>query len=473
MTTPLKLDIDEAIERLGMGRFQRRLLLAAGLCIAADTIEVLLLSFLTLVVTKEWDLNHQQASAVTSVVFIGALIGTLVLGPLGDALGRKPLFVFSTTLIAVCGMLTALSTTYWIMMIFQFGVGIGVGGVVIPFDAIAEFIPNEQRGTQLLILGYFWTLGTMAVPILAWLGLKEESSWRLFVVLCSIPCVISTFLTIVFVPESPRWLLTQGKHDQALEILRTAAATNQLDPTETFPEGVTLIDKHEADTEVASVFTLLKPEWRKMTILLWSTWIGLAFLYWGTIQVVTLVFVDESQLKNGDVLTFDYGAIFSSSCAEIVGQTLVILLIHRAGRTKITSLMYLLGGICVFGLCWAASDITTPRSVLVVLAFFARCFAMGASSMTWIVTAELLPTQIRTTGHSAANGVARLGGAISPFLVSPANPIGLIGLVMGVVSILTSVVAWNLPETAGAAIGTAGKRELDPDGKPIQVSEIV
>ena len=59
------------VERLGMGRFQRRLLLAAGLCIAADTMEVLLLSFLTLVVTKEWELSPEQASAVTSIVFVG------------------------------------------------------------------------------------------------------------------------------------------------------------------------------------------------------------------------------------------------------------------------------------------------------------------------------------------------------------------------------------------------------------------
>jgi hypothetical protein len=62
------------VERLGMGKFQHRLLLAAGLCIAADTMEVLLLSFLTLVVTREWELSPQQASAVTSIVFVGKYI---------------------------------------------------------------------------------------------------------------------------------------------------------------------------------------------------------------------------------------------------------------------------------------------------------------------------------------------------------------------------------------------------------------
>ena len=93
--------------------------------------------------------------------------------------------------------------------------------------------------------------------------------------------------------------------------------------------------------------------------------------------------------------------------------------------------------------------------------------------MTWIVTAELLPTQIRSTGHSAANAVARIGGAASPFLVSPSVPMETIGIVMGVVSVLASMIAWNLPETAGQALGTAGKETLADDGKPLETSEII
>lgn len=83
-----------------------------------------------------------------SLPLSGAFLGTLILGPMGDRLGRKPLFVFSTAMISVCGILTALSTNYIMMIIFQFGVGFGVGGVVIPFDAIAEWIPNKERGMR-------------------------------------------------------------------------------------------------------------------------------------------------------------------------------------------------------------------------------------------------------------------------------------------------------------------------------------
>lgn len=169
----------------------------------------------------------------------------------------------------------------------------------------------------------------------------------------------------------------------------------------------------------------------------------------------------------------DYGAIISSSFAEVLGQTLVLCLIHRHGRIQITSVMYLLGGISIFSLCLAAANPDTDRSILVLLSFTSRGLGMGASSMTWIVTAELLPTAIRTTGHSAANAVARLGGAISPFLISRAVNMETIAIVMGIISIVTSLAAWNLPETAGKALGSQGRANLDYGDKPAQSSEIV
>ena len=135
-------------------------------------------------------------------------------------------------------------------------------------------------------------MGTLAVPFLAWVGLKEESSWRFFVVLCSLPCLLSTILTYYWVPESPRWLLTQGRQSEALMVLRKAAITNfgMVDAQNRFPDTLILYD-HQIDQEVHSLSALFQPEWRKMTFLLWSTWTGLAFLYWGTIQGTRKYFV--------------------------------------------------------------------------------------------------------------------------------------------------------------------------------------
>ena len=145
------LDIDDAVEMLGMGVFQYKILFAAGLCFAADSMEVLLLSFLSVVLKAAWDLSDDQTATITSSVFVGALIGTLVLGRLGDLIGRKPVFTLTAGIICLSGFLTAVANNFWTLLFFRFMVGFGVGGLTVPFDTLAEFVPNNQRGSNLLL----------------------------------------------------------------------------------------------------------------------------------------------------------------------------------------------------------------------------------------------------------------------------------------------------------------------------------
>jgi len=91
---------------------------------------------------------------------------------------------------------------------------------------------------------------------------------------------------------------------------------------------------------------------------------------------------------------------------------------------------------------------------MIIAAFFARMFFMSASCATWVSTAEVLSTEIRTTGHSAANAIARLSGIFSPYLVSSDTPFPVIGFVLFMLSLSTASFAWNLPETKGKSLGS-------------------
>jgi len=275
----VEISIEDAIERLGSGPFQRRILIAAGLCFAADSMEILLLSFLAVVLQAEWDLTAEETASITSSVFAGALIGTLILGPLADRIGRKPVFTITAAIICVFGFATAAATNFGVLLLFRFFVGIGVGGLTVPFDTLAEFVPSSERGTSLLKIEYFWTGGTLLVPVLAYFSLSEgddstPNGWRLFVVLCGLPCLVSTLLGIVYVPESPRWLMTKGKHGKALGILRDAARRNGKNPMELFPEHARLVDDGEKEGAHCNFCELLAPQWRRITLTLWGTWAG-------------------------------------------------------------------------------------------------------------------------------------------------------------------------------------------------------
>lgn len=145
--------IDVAIEKVGTGVFQYKILLATGLCFMADAMEVLLLTFLSTVLKYEWNLSEHQVDSIVAIVFAGAMMGTLVLGRAADYWGRKPVFAVTASLIAIAGVATAFCRTYKELIIARFWVGFGVGGLTVPFDCLSEFLPGAARGKNLLYIG--------------------------------------------------------------------------------------------------------------------------------------------------------------------------------------------------------------------------------------------------------------------------------------------------------------------------------
>jgi hypothetical protein len=131
-----------------------------------------------------------------------------------------------------------------------------IGGLTVPFDILAEFLTTETRGWYLLFIKYFWTMGSMMVPIVAYYTLEVYYSWRLFAGLCIIPCLFSLLCGTLYVPESPRWLVSKGKKDEALAILRKAAEANGIDPYKAFPIGIQLADQLAEHADFSELFSV-------------------------------------------------------------------------------------------------------------------------------------------------------------------------------------------------------------------------
>jgi MFS family permease len=454
-----------------MGQFQYRVLLAAGLCFMADAVEILLLSFLSIVLKQQWGLQVEQVALITTSVFLGALVGTLVMGHLGDKWGRKPVFMFTASVICFFGVITAGTHHFITFVCIRFFVGCGVGGLTVPFDTLAEFVPTSHRGQILMAIEYFWTVGSLLTTLVAYWTFGQDTvndyDWRIFILICSLPCFVSVWMGWWYVPESPRWLLTQPERaHEALIILREAAVINQLNPDMTFPPNLQLHDPEANPAEQAStVCDLLTPAWRRrLTLHLWATWAGQAFVYYGTIFVITLVFASSAahhenaenvEDSNKGSYPFDYKAIFVAGSAEFIGTTIALHTIDKYGRIPSQVISYAVGGVLVWLLCMLkALLVDPPRFALIVVAFGARLAFMCASCTTWVSTAEMLTTDIRTTGHAAANAIARLGGSAFPFIVTERMPFWIIGTTILCVSISTSLNSWCLPETAGRTMGT-------------------
>lgn len=437
------VSIDEAVERIGYGHFQRRILISTGLCFAADAMQVVSLSFLTPVLKREWNLGTEEAASVTSVLFAGAMTGTLCLGPLADHIGRRPVFCMAALTISLSGFGVSMAPDFIELLFAMFFVGFGVGGLTVPFDILAEFLPSDRRGVNLLVIDYFWTVGCLYVVACAYFFLHQ---WRTFVILCTIPCLLSLLSGIVWVPESPRWLASQNRLDEAVVVLKAAAALNGTE--EAIPDDIAL--QPEPEEHHANISDLFLPHRRRMILFLFGAWGAFAFGYYGTIMATTRVF--ESHSNKTDEESFDYGAIFISNAAEIVGVTLVIATVDRFGRIPSQVVSYCLTGVLLALLC-ALAEFGAHRYILVTLGFGVRMFAMAATCVTWVSTAEVLTTDIRSTGHSVANALAKIGAFFCPYLVEGDTKLWKIGLSMFFVHTFTAFCISKLPETKGQDLG--------------------
>eukprot|EP00554_Chaetoceros_debilis_P006976 CAMPEP_0194073076 /NCGR_PEP_ID=MMETSP0149-20130528/626_1 /TAXON_ID=122233 /ORGANISM="Chaetoceros debilis, Strain MM31A-1" /LENGTH=484 /DNA_ID=CAMNT_0038753033 /DNA_START=138 /DNA_END=1592 /DNA_ORIENTATION=+ len=441
------ITIDEAVDKIGLGKFQHKVLFATGTCFMADSVQVMLLSILTRKLQREWEFEESLTSYIASCLFAGATVGTLILGPLGDRWGRKPVLCLAAVIISIFGFVTALCNHYLALFPTFFCVGFGVGGLTVPFDILAEFLDTESRGTYLLLIKYFWTIGSMIVPVLGYLTIELAGSWRLFAALCTLPCLLSLITGILFVPESPRWLVSKGKNEKALVILRDAAKDNGVDADIAFPLNTVIADEK---MEEATFADLLSPRWRKLMLTLAVIWATYCFAFYGSILTITRVFDTGEDGADED---FDYSAIFLSSAAELIGTTLAIRLIDTIGRIKTLVGSCIIGGIGIFALC--LTDEKVARWVQICCALVARAAQMSMACVAWISTAELLSTEILSTGHSAVNACARFGAVFCPFLVDGNNSLAFVGTVLLIVHLITAISGSTLLETKGIAMGKA------------------
>jgi MFS family permease len=376
-------------------------------------------------------------------------LGTLILGPMSDMYGRRPVFLLAASVIVLGGVVTAMAPNYGTAIVAVFVLGTGIGGLSVPFDILAEFLPSSGRGTNLLKINYAWTVGAIYVVGMAYTWLRGETpAWRLVSLLSTLPCAVSLVIGVFRVLESPHWLASKGRMKEALHVLRIAATANGHDANLLFPDTLMLepvrTEKH------ASLLDLFQPKWREITLLLWGGWFTCSFGYFGTLLVTTRVFSFSGAL--------DYNAILVSSLAEFVGTTLAIGVVDRIGRIQTQVLSFWLAGILLCCLCILA-EWEAPRWMLVVLSFGARVFEMVGPSVIWISTAEVLSTEIRGTGHSMASAMSRLGAFFCPYLIESETPLVHVGAAMLIAHICTVCCVSRLPETLGRGMGVSAEGE--------------
>ncbi|CAN0370578.1 unnamed protein product, partial [Laminaria digitata] len=158
-------------------------------------------------------------------------LGAVVFGLFSDSHGRRPAFQLATLLVVVFGLMTVFAPSFWWLLLFRSMVGVGAGGMEVPFDLLSEIVPRREKARVLVDVQVTWALGSIFVGIAAWAVLSYGHSWRLLALVSAVP-PLAVLCCFSFISESPRWLIANGREGKAKEILRKMAKTN----------GVELVD---------------------------------------------------------------------------------------------------------------------------------------------------------------------------------------------------------------------------------------
>uniref|UniRef100_F6UEH8 Synaptic vesicle glycoprotein 2B n=4 Tax=Equus TaxID=9789 RepID=F6UEH8_HORSE len=226
------------IDECGHGRFQWTLFFVLGLALMADGVEVFVVSFVLPSAEKDMCLSSSKKGMLGLIVYLGMMAGAFVLGGLADKLGRKRVLSMSLAVNASFASLSSFVQGYGAFLFCRLISGIGIGGALpIVFTYFSEFLSREKRGEHLSWLGIFWMTGGIYASAMAWSIIPHYGwgfsmgtnyhfhSWRVFVIVCALPCTVS-MVALRFMPESPRFLLEMGKHDEAWMILKQVHDTN-------------------------------------------------------------------------------------------------------------------------------------------------------------------------------------------------------------------------------------------------------
>ena len=448
--------VQTAIDRIGFGRFQKRLLGVCGVTWAADAAEIFLIAFALPKITADFGLSTFESSVVVASTFVGMLAGAWFWGTVSDRIGRKRGFTITIGIFAVFGFLSAFSPNMFWLCAFRILAGFGLGGAVpLDFSLFAEYLPTRNRGRWLVILESFWGVGTVAAAALAWL-LVPTLGWRYLLATSAIAGAL-VFWVRRRVPESPRYLAATGRVDEAEAVLAQVARTNGV-PENEVPHIVPPTDA----SDKVEIKRLFEGRLARTTVMLWSTWFFIALAYYGLFSWLPKIFADRGL----DVVQ-TYGYTLLLAAAQLPGYFSAAWLVERWGRKR-TFVTYLsIAALCTF-VYGAAQSLPVLLTAAVLMSFF----ALGAWSSLYAYTPELLPTRMRTTGMGAASGMARVAGVLAPLLGGLLIPVSL-GLTLSVYALSFALAALSVAvlghETRDEALAdTVGEEEQSLAGTPRQ-----
>ncbi|XP_033626975.1 putative transporter SVOPL [Asterias rubens] len=464
--------VNDAIDTIGVGFLQIAILLTSFLAMIAVFAQTLLSTTINEILRCTFKLTDEQAALISTMLFVGELLGAYPISKLVDVYGRRPGLIIITTLMFIYSALISVAPNYTWVLILRLIAGVCVVGVQSSFILyLGEITPSSFRALFVLGQVLFFGIGSVYLATLGYLVLPYYG-WRIQCICTALP-IIPVISVVWTFPESPRYFALTGSIRTAVDTIKKIAERNQVK----LPEGKLIQATRNDKEQPSSVVQLLSPALRRKTIMLWVIWFCVYFCYLGialssgrliritsplpptandtttldstTNSNVTLIVrkqivpkhstsskVQDIELpdsaldphprmtspfcKEEDkepvecevvVSNAEYVEAVIASVGDFFAAPAIVALVYVFGRKGGMSISLLLGA--SFILCIIVSLGEIPPIAFI---FVTRALTLGTYGGLFLYTLEAYPTSTRSMALATGLFFAKIGGALTPFI---------------------------------------------------------
>ncbi len=406
------------LDRLPWSRFHWRVIFGLGAAWILDGLEIQIVNTAGTVLTDKATLHLTSAEVgyIASVYLLGEVVGALVFGRISDHLGRKRIFLVTLVTYLVASGISGLSTTLWFLLIFRFIAGTGIGGEYTAINsAIDELIPSHYRGrTDIAVNGSYWAgavIGAAAsIVLLNPAYLPVNVGWRLGFFIGPLIGLGVIYLRYIL-PESPRWLMTHGREQEAEQTVGEIEDEVQRQGAHlvSVPESKALEVTGRGTVSYVDIVRTLIRDYPSRSFLGFSMMVTQAFLYNAIFFTSGLVLAKFYNVPS-DQLGYYF---FPFALGNLAGPLLLGPLFDTVGRRTMIMSTYCLSAILLAISGWLFNQgvlNATTQTLFWCLVFF---FASAGASSAYLTVSEIFPLELRAQAISFFFAISQLAGGVA------------------------------------------------------------
>jgi putative MFS transporter len=446
--TASDLSIGQRMSVLPIGRMHRKIVFAIGVGLFFDLYEIFLAGTIKPVLASTFHVPDSALAWLLGSAFFGMFVGAIAMGRLADRIGRRNAFLLNLGIYSVFSLLSAFSPNAVFLVITRFVAGFGIGAQQPLADTfLSDVLPAQHRGR---LSAWAYTCSFIGVPVVGFLALALTPvtapipGWRIMFVIGALGAVV-ILLMQRSLPESPRWLDSVGRRDEAAAALQRfiedpAAAEAAFAAFDEEPSGT------KPPLKRLPLAALMKPPFGKRfgMMVVFHLFQSIGYYGFGTLAVTI-------QVANG--ATVSQSLLYTSLgyLGYPLGSLISIPLINRFERKYL-----LIAATIAMSIVGILYGFSLNPVFIVVFGLIYTLISNVFSNSYHIYQAEIFPTSLRATAASWTYSLSRLSSGVAPFLLLPLLAATSGAVVFLVIAVLMAIIAVDVgvlgPRTFGRSV---------------------